>query len=177
MYWLIDIPAMFAMLGMSAVGSANVNHDEENDDYKIDARGVVFPVLAQEMSKGVAELLSYHGLENLSLEETEQVLSHADDIRHEPYLIQVGPELWRQFLKVKPKGVSLADVVAALAVQEPDHLHKIITAVIDSPAEASSLLNALIEDPEEFEVDEYDDGYGDEHGGEYNDEYGEETYT
>lgn len=163
MYWLMDIPAMFAMLGMSAVGSANVNHDEENDSYKIDARGVVFPVLAQEMSKGVAELISYHGLENLDDKETEQVLSHADDIRHEPYLIQVGPELWRRFLKVKPQGVSLADIMMALTLQEPDHLHKIVTAVVENPEEAGPLLSALIDDPEEFEVEEYDDGYGQEY--------------
>ena len=140
-----------------------MNHDEENDIYKIDARGMVFPVLAQEMSKGVAELISYHGLENLDDKETEQVLSHADDIRHEPYLIQVGPELWRRFLKVKPPSVSLADIMMALTLQEPDHLHKIVAAVVENPEEAGPLLSALIDDPKEFEVEEYDDGYSQEY--------------
>jgi len=168
MYWMIDIPAMFAMLGMSAAGSAKVNQDDD-DGYKIDARGVVFPVLAQEMNKGVAELLSFHGLEDLSAEETEQVLSYADDIEHEPYLIQIGPELWRQFLKAKPTSTSLADIITSLAVQEPDHLHKIVTAVVENPEEASSLLNVLADGEEEH--DEYDDGYGDN-----DDEYDEEEH-
>ena len=169
MYWMIDIPAMFAMLGMAAVGSTKVNQDDDDGGYKIDARGVVFPVLAQEMNKGVAELLSFHGLEDLSAEETEQVLSYADDIEHEPYLIQIGPELWRQFLKAKPTGASLADIITSLAVQEPDHLHKIVTAVVENPEEASSLLNVLSDDEEER--DEYDDGYSDDV-----DEYDEEEH-
>jgi hypothetical protein len=95
-YWLIDIPAMFTSLGMMAAGSAKVEWPEtEGDTPKIVAKAVIFPILAQEMSKGVAELISAHGLSNLDADTTSAVLGKADDIRHEPYLIQVGPIMER----------------------------------------------------------------------------------
>lgn len=152
-YWLINIPRMLAMLGAMAVGSAKVDWDEEEP--RIDARGVIFPVLAQEMSKGVAELLSHHGLADLDEPTTKTVLKHADDIKNEPYLMQVGPEIWRRFLKAKPRELPLADIYVALAKQSPDDLHKIITVVVEEPEQASELLNDLLAEPESFDIDEY----------------------
>jgi hypothetical protein len=156
MYWLIDIPAMFANLGAMAVGSAKVEYPEEEDGEPIiQARGIVFPVLAQEMNKGVAELLSHHGLADLDEPTTKTVLKHADDIKHEPYLMQVGPEMWRRFLKVKPREVSLSDLYVALSKQEPDELHKIIAAAVEDPENAKAMLNELISEPNEFEIDRW----------------------
>lgn len=169
-YWLIDIPAMFSMLGMHAVGSAQVEYDEEENPIVI-AKAVIFPILAQEMSKGVAELVSHHGLADLDPQTTQTVLNKADDIRHEPYLIQVGPELWRRFLKVKPRDVSLGEIMTALAIQSPAEVHKIIAAVVENSEVASELVRALIEDPAEFDIEDdplgYDDSYDDGVGGDY----------
>jgi hypothetical protein len=147
-YWMINIPAMLQHLGAHAVGSSNVKWSDETPT--IDARGVIFPVLAQEMSKGVAELLSHHGLADLDEPTTRTVLRHADNIEHEPYLIQVGPELWRRFLKVKPRNIPMADLYQALSQQSPDDLHAIISAVIEEPEKAERLLRDLISDPQGF---------------------------
>lgn len=149
-YWMIDIPAMFEMLGMAAAGSTKIKYDEEDQPY-VDARAVCFPVLAQEMSKGVAELLSHHGLQNLDEPATKHVLNRADDVRHEPYLIQVGPEIWRKLLAVKPRDVSIAQLYQALAMQEPDRLHEIIYRVLKEPDEAGELLASLVAQPEQPE--------------------------
>jgi hypothetical protein len=111
-YWLVDIPAMLDMLGISAVGSTKVNYDEGGAP-NIDSRAIVFPILAQEMSKGVAELLSHHGLD-IDDDQKQQVLDRADDIRLEPYLIQIGPALWRKFLKVRPRDIELAEIIRSL---------------------------------------------------------------
>jgi len=162
-YWLIDIPQMFAMLGAQAVGSAKVEYPEEEEQDELEqpaegprvvAAAVCFPVLAQEMSKGVAELLSHHGLTNLSSADTGEVLARADDIRHEPYMIQVGPELWRRFLKVRPRDVPLADIMHALAMQEPDDVHAIIAATVEDPERARTMLAQLVAEPEEFMDDD-----------------------
>lgn len=178
-YWLIDIPAMFAHLGMQAVGSARVDYGEEEDEMEtpemgqptVVAKGVIFPILAQEMSKGVAELISHHGLSDMDEPTTRAVLNKADDIRHEPYLIQIGPELWRRFLKVKPRDVGLSEVMTALALQTPAEVHKIIAAVVENSEIASELVHALIEDPESFDIEDdplsYDDPYDDGAGGDY----------
>jgi hypothetical protein len=156
MYWLVDIPMMFANLGAMAVGSTKVEYPEEEDgDPVIQARGIIFPVLAQEMNKGVAELLSHHGLADLDEPTTKTVLKHADDIKHEPYLMQVGPEMWRRFLKIKPRELVLSDLYVALSKQPPDDLQRIIAAVVDDPENAKQLLNDLMVQPEEFDIGEY----------------------
>lgn len=153
MYWLMDIGMMMQMIG-GAVGSTNVVYDED-DQPVVKARGVNFPVLVQELMKGVAELISHHGLSNLTPEEVSATLQHADAIDHEPYLIQAGPELWRKFLKVKPRDIPQAEMFQALSMQEPDDLHKIMTAVIENPEEAAELLRNLVAQPEQFDIDEY----------------------
>jgi predicted TIM-barrel fold metal-dependent hydrolase len=156
MYWLIDIPAIFANLGAMAVGSTKVEYPEEEDgEPTIQARGIIFPVLAQEMNKGVAELLSHHGLADLDEPTTGTVLRHADDIKHEPYLMQVGPEMWRRFLKVKPRELPLSDLYMALSKQEPDELHKIIAAAIEDPENAKAMLSELVEEPNEFDIEQW----------------------
>jgi hypothetical protein len=165
MYWMMNIPSMFASLGAHAVGSCTVKRSDQEEEGEegeegegqpvIDARGIVFPVLAQEMSKGVAELLSHWGLADLDDPTTATVLKHGDDIRHEPYLEQIGPEMWRRFLKVKPRNIPLIDLYAALSKQEPDELHKIMAAVVDDPENAKEMLSDLVAQPDEFEIDQW----------------------
>ena len=150
-YWLIDIPQMFGMLGAMAIGSESIKWDDE-DRPTVDARAAIFPVLAQEMNKGVAELISLHGLSNMDAETTKTVLHHADDVRHEPYLIQIGPELWRRFLKVRPKDIPLADIVHAFAELDPDQLHSVVSAVVEDPDHARETLAELFREEEEWEA-------------------------
>ena len=163
-YWMINIPDMFEMMAVHA-GSSSVKYDSEQPS--VDARAVCFPVLAQEMSKGVAELLSHHGLSDLDEPTTREVLGKADAVKHEPYLIQVGPEIWRRFLAVRPRDIPLAQLYQALAMQPPDELHRIIYTVIKEPDEAMEILSALVAEPENFDIDDigseeehYDTGSG-----------------
>jgi len=154
---LMNIPNMFASLGASAIGSTRVEYgDDEGQPPQIVAKACIFPVLCQELSKGVAELLSHHGLAGMDEPTTRTVLSKADDIRHEPYLIQVGPDVWRRFNAVRPKNIPLAEIVQALAMQ--DDPTKIIMAVIEDPKspETIEMLNSLVQDPEGFQ-DEFED--------------------
>ena len=161
LYWLINIPQMFDHLGATACGSEDVVYSDDGEPAKVVAKALVFPVLCQELSKGVAEMISHHGLGDVS---DQSVIDKADDIRHEPYMIQVGPEIWRRFNAVRPKNIPLANIMMALAQQ--DDPTAILIAVIkdpDSPA-TKEMLDSLIQDPEGFdEIDEFDD---DDDGGE-----------
>lgn len=135
---------------------------------KVVARAINFPVLVQELVKGIMELLSMHALEGLSREQLLSIYAEADRLEDEPWLIQVGPQLWRAFLKIVPRGHELAEVVAEVAKQSPKYVHKLLSDTIEAvnagqdPAEARAALQELMEGGAEE--------YGDE--GEYEDDVG-----
>jgi len=149
---------------------------EDISTARVVARAINFPVLVQELVKGTMELLSHHGLEGLSKEQLIGIYQEADRLEDEPWLIQIGPQLWRAFLKIVPRGHSLSDVVATLAVQEPKLIHKLLSDTLESlksgqdpagPREALTELMAQLEaeTPAQFDREDYqeiDDAYGDE---------------
>lgn len=157
-------------------GDFDLEAENEVTNATVVARAINFPVLVQELVKGVMELLSHHGLEGMSREELTGIYQEADRLEDEPWLIQIGPQLWRAFLKIVPRGHSLADVVATLAVQEPKLIHKLLSDTLESiasnedpagPREALTELMVQLEDetPAQFDRDDYseiDDEYGDD---------------
>lgn len=167
-YWLIDIAAMAENLAQSAVGSSKIEFDDD-DGPIVQAKGVIFPVLVQELVKGAMEVLTYHHLSELDPEVAEEIIRHADKLQDEPFQIQVGPELWRRLLAVansatKGTDIEISDVIAALSVRPPEEVHNIITLVLDEkPDEAAEMIRALVEKTDESdfepEYEEYDDAY------------------
>jgi hypothetical protein len=165
---------------------------EDIGNARVVARAINFPVLVQELVKGTMELLSHHGLEGLSREQLASIYQEADRLEDEPWLIQVGPQLWRSFLKIVPQGHSLADVVATLAAQEPQLIHRLLSDTLDSlrsgddpagPRETLIELMAQLEEetPAQFDREDYeeiDDEYGDEYGEDDDEQWdvGEPTY-
>jgi hypothetical protein len=162
-YWIIDLVNITSMaLQGQTIGTASVEYD--GDEPVVVAKAVNFPVLVQELVKGVMELLSHHGLEGLGPEELSTVYRHADKLTDEPWLIQVGPHLWRTFLQIVPKGHELANVVATLARQEPDYIHKVLSQTIEAahagedPVATKQALIDLMDELEEHEQEElFDD--------------------
>lgn len=138
-FWLMDIGMMAEMgLGKSAVASSRV--DYSGDKPKVVAKGSIFPFLVHELFKGTAELLTHFGLEDLSEDDAKKVISKADDIRHEPYLSQTGPALWRKLLAIKPRSATLATIMKKFAKMPPKELHSFLSKVWEAqPDEASEL--------------------------------------
>ena len=172
-YWLIDFSQMIDLAGYKVgeeyidwlpskadgIGEGEDGSEDEIEDTAVEdsgatvvARGIVFPVLIQELSKGVMELLMMHGYAKLDPKVQEKLQTHADVLTDEPWLIQIGPELWRRFLKVIPKGANISELIAAFGELKPKQIHKIIDAVIDEPEHASELLNQAI-GPNKFPED------------------------
>ncbi len=178
-YWMHDIAAMLNQLAGMAAGSSvidwdQIHPDDDSPTPTVVAKAVAFPVLVQELSKGIMEILTYHQFSDMDASAAHTVMKHADSMNIEPYLEQVGPAIWRRFLKVVNSidGVTLPQVISALSVQDPDEVHGIIVTVVgDTPDEAGTLLKDLVIDPEEFTIDDYEDEFG---GPEY--DLGEPTY-
>lgn len=130
---------------------------------KIRAIAMCFPILIQELVKGAMELLSHHGLADLDEVSTSRVLKTADVLTDEPWLIQVGPHIWRSFLKIVPKGSDLAMVVAKLARQDPKFIHDLLSQTIEElhqgrdPANQRQILQDMIDEIEDYAGEDIDD--------------------
>jgi hypothetical protein len=152
-YYILNIPAIIAAyknLSAAGIGWSHIEYKEDRP--KVVANGVVFPVLCQEFFKGVMELLSFHGIsQNLSEAELGVVYKHADRLEDEPWLETVGPALWRKFLSVIPKDISLSDIVMKLNQQSSKQMNIIIKNVIQNPNQARQLLLKFVEKKGEIE--------------------------
>jgi hypothetical protein len=154
-YWLMDYSTL-AGLTNYAIGTANVQYDADNQPMVV-AKARVFPVLIQELVKGVMELLSHHGLSNMSKGQLKRIYRVADNPTDEPWLIQVGPHLWRSFLKIVPDNSRLAETVARLASKDPKYVHDLLSRTIEAihaDSDVSNIkdeLRKLIDEVEDYE--------------------------
>lgn len=159
-YYALDIPAIVKMLenisetaaGWSKVvdsdeggveeqaDGARMNAPGQESNPKVVAKGICFPVLCQEMFKGVMELLSAHGIHHLSADELYTVTHYADRLEDEPWYITVAPALWRRILEVLPADLKLADFVSKLHGKTPQEVHEIVNAIIENPQQAKEIL-------------------------------------
>jgi len=150
--WFMSIENILQNMGMKG-GESHV--EWEDDTPQIVASGLIFPMLVHELSKGVMELLTSHGLPK-DQETLEKVFKAADRYDTEIFHFFVGPSLWRKFIKlVKPDD--LPRVIAVLSKQNPDNLHKIISTVVENPEEARDMLKDFIMKPKEFKVDDIEE--------------------
>jgi len=95
-YWVIPQSLIGSASGGVFAGG-KVKLDFSQEEPRIIAVAVNFPILVQELVKGVMELLSSHGLpEDDSIR--EQVLNKADTLEDESWDIRFGPEIWKKLL-------------------------------------------------------------------------------
>jgi hypothetical protein len=126
------------------VGSSRVDYSKENP--KVIAKGMIFPFLVHELFKGTAELLTHFGLEELSKDDAKKVIAKADDIRHEPYLAMAGPALWRKILTIKPKNMTLAQIMKYFSKMPAKELHNFMSKVWEAQPEEMPELKKELED-------------------------------
>ena len=105
----------------------------EEGRWKVMAKAWVFPLLVHELTKGTAELICMHGMSEWSDRMYQKVIREVDRLDNETLCIQVGPELWRRFLEVIPRGVPLSVVLMHVAKLAPEPLHALINDVIADP--------------------------------------------
>ena len=78
------------------IGLVCVKYGSSQDMVRINARGIIFPILLCELIRGFMELFSAHGLPKQK-DRMEYVLKKADYLKAEPWQMRFGPELWNIF--------------------------------------------------------------------------------
>jgi hypothetical protein len=106
-------------------------------------RGTNWQLMAKELVKGTAELVCLHGMNHLTDDMYRQVISAADGVDFEPWMLQTGGELWRRLLAVLPSGRPVAEMLMHVARLPARSLETLMLAVIEQPAWASELLAGL----------------------------------
>ena len=115
----------------------------------VDAVGAIFPILCQELCKGVCDLLGRHQINGKTPEEKQGIIADADKMSLEPSQINVGPELWRKLLAVAPNGLQPDDMMHKLSTLPPHQLHTLLDLAIRSPEQAKQSMSTLFSNPEE----------------------------
>lgn len=126
---------------LGAIGYGGV--ELRGGEFTVVAKAWNMPLLLHELVKGTAELVCLHGLNRLDAEAYEAVCAEADQIEYEGWMLEVGPELWRQWLQVLPGERHVAEMLMHLARLEPAALERIMLDVVENPERARRKLREL----------------------------------
>ena len=91
--------SMAAQTPEAAGGSAEIDVPEESEEHVpvIKVRAMIFPMLVQELTKGLLELISYEGLPS-DPSRAQEVIDKADLANEEAWAMIMGRGLWQRFV-------------------------------------------------------------------------------
>ncbi len=115
----------------------------------VEAVGAIFPILCQELCKGVCDLLGRHQFNKTTPQEDQAIQQESDKMDLEPSQINVGPELWRKLLAVIPNGLQPQLLLHKLATLPPQQLHNLLDQAVRSPEQAKQSMATLFSNTEE----------------------------
>ena len=118
----------------------------EGERFKVMGKAICLPLLTHELTKGTAELICLHGLNDLDDETYEKVTAEADQLEYETWLLQAGPEMWRRLLAVLPTGRPLPEVLTHIARLEPAMLERLMITLLNDPLVARDLVEAICDE-------------------------------
>ena len=75
------------------MGTVEVSLAAEDSKVKIEAQGVIFPILLTELIRGFMELFTSHGLPK-ERQQAMMVIGKSDFLKAEPWDMKLGPMLW-----------------------------------------------------------------------------------
>jgi len=125
----------------AACGWGGVEH--RDGQFHVVAKSWVLPLILHELTKATAELVCLHGLNRLDDDTFDKTISESDQIEYEMWMMQAGPEMWRQLLAVLPADSDLAEMLMHIARLDPQPLEQLMLAVIEEPDQARGLLMKL----------------------------------
>ena len=193
-YWIYDLNMMLGASLGQAMGVAKVRGNT------VQAEAACFPVLLQELVKGLMTLISRHQFNDRDSGESREVIRLADTLANEFPQIQIGPKIWKELLSIIPAEhkSKLAHVVMHMASAHPKELHVIMMGLAENMAEGrpskgttteQALVELLERSMREEDSDENEAGYqedyndGDEesndddrHSGDDDEEEGNESW-
>jgi hypothetical protein len=135
MYWALSDDTI-AQESESGVHAGQVKVSLAGPKPKIIAQGMTFPFLLHELTKGVLELISLHGLD-VDKETRDYVLDKTDNLESEPMDIRLGVKIWEKLLET-------------MDVDALPYKAQIFTRMSElSPSEFNNIVNGLLNDSEQ----------------------------
>jgi hypothetical protein len=143
-------------------GSAEVDFEEDKVP-TVRARGLIFPMLVQEITKGLLELVSYEGLPE-DPKAAKEVIDKSDFVDQESWAMIMGRGLWTRF--VNALGGNEDDITMHLynrMVQLPaPEFNQMMRTIQGGGSKATALIKRLAQDVRmDMEAQDRDEaGYG-----------------
>ena len=129
---------------MQRAGAIGYSGIEKRDGgLVVRAQATIFVILLHELFKGTAELVCAHGLNRLDAQTYFNVVSQADRLHYEPWLLQAGPEMWRRFLAVVPRDLGIPHSLMNVSMMVPEQHERFMFAVLESPENAKRMIQEL----------------------------------
>ena len=146
MYWAMPEEAQQGMYrgGAGAAGRVQLRAGEDGVT-EIHAEALVFPVLIQELSKGLMEYLSYSDEED---DDTKRyVQGQMDTLADEGWDINIGAPLWRRFLRALGDDQQLMPYVYDQIVHMPaSQVEQLMRGLAEDSPEALQQIQRMVQE-------------------------------
>ena len=170
MYWAMNDDRI-AQESEHGTHAGQVRVDLSGPKPKIIAQGMTFPFLLHELTKGVLELMSLHGLD-ADKETRDYVLDKTDNLESEPWDIRLGPKIWEKFMEALNTDdlPYKSHIFNRLSTLPPAEFNNIVQGLLNDSEEARNVIKELADDvrkeQNEYDVDDALNQYSDPNGGE-----------
>ena len=130
-YWMYGISMILGTTLGDALGTSRVTPDGA-----IMGTAVIFPILVQELVKGLMELSSLHQFAGMNRETIEDIYEITETVRDEFPQIMIGPKVWVELLSILPERYKkveseegLPHFVMRLAKSHPEEFYQVMSAL------------------------------------------------
>lgn len=158
MYWALDDETI-ARESESGTHAGQVRVNLSGAKPKIIAQGMTFPFLLHELTKGVLELISLHGLD-ADKETRDYVLDKTDNLESEPMDIRLGVKVWEKLLETMDVDALpyKAQIFTRMSELPPTEFNRLINGLLNgseqAKEEAKDLIYDVIRENNEDEVEQ-----------------------
>lgn len=146
MYWALSDDTI-AQESESGTHAGQVRVDLSGPKPKIIAQGMTFPFLLHELTKGVLELISLHGLD-ADKETRDYVLDKTDNLESEPMDIRLGVKIWEKLLETMDVDALpyKAQIFTRLSELSPSQFNNIINGLLNGSEQAKEEVRDIVYD-------------------------------
>lgn len=165
MYWAVPEQMQAAMMGGGGGhGAANIEQDEEGVP-TIRAQAIVFPLLVQELTKGLMEYLSHSDDEDP--ETRKRVQNKTDTLRNELWDTMRGPAVWKRVVDlIGPDNQEfLPHIYSAIINMPPQQFIEFAKGMMRGSAEARQFVQRIAQEAKDEAGGGPDEPYRDSAGG------------
>lgn len=146
MYWALSDDTI-AQESESGTHAGQVRVDLSGTKPKVIAQGMTFPFLLHELTKGVLELISLHGLDT-DKETREYVLDKTDNLESEAMDIRLGVKIWEKLLESMDVDALpyKAQIFTRLSELSPSQFNSIINGLLNGSEQAKEEIKDIVYD-------------------------------